>query len=137
MPHIRGTAFGFKDGDFVVGGKIIEDAKMQAVILATHRGAVKKMKLSEFEMSSRAKRGVVMLRELKSRPHKVAGIEIARSGEEIVLLTEKHAVHQFDAGSIGYSDRYSNGSFVVDEADTGIVIQVIKNETASGQSDGQ
>lgn len=51
-----------KDGDYVVGGKMIEPDSKCSIIISTQRGSVKKMKLKEFEKASRAKRGVVVLR---------------------------------------------------------------------------
>lgn len=52
-----------KDGDTVVSGQILHET--DSLILVTQRGAIKRMNLSEFEKTSRAKRGVIMLRELK------------------------------------------------------------------------
>lgn len=61
-----------KDGDFVVSGEILHES--DSLVLFTQRGAVKRMSLSEFEKTSRAKRGVVMLRELKKNPHRVVSL---------------------------------------------------------------
>ncbi|SEM16639.1 DNA topoisomerase IV subunit A [Mesobacillus persicus] len=108
-----------KDGDSVVGGKLIENEKEQSIVLATHRGAIKRMKLSEFELSTRAKRGMITLRELKSNPHRVVGFEAARATDEIFLLTEKQKVFSLKPESLRFNDRYSNGSFLFDENESG------------------
>lgn len=110
-----------KEGDFVAGGQIISNPENEFVILVTQRGALKKMKLSEFELASRAKRGVVMLRELKSNPHRVAGMVIASEGDDVVIHTEKGTREVISVDQIKWSDRYSNGSFVLDEAEAGEV----------------
>jgi topoisomerase IV subunit A len=117
-----------KDGDYVIGGKIIDGAKEQSIILATQRGAVKKMKLSEFEIGSRAKRGVIMLRELKSNPHRVAGFEVAKNQDEIFLFTEKQQTFSIKPESLRFNDRYSNGSFVFDENESGKLQELWKQE---------
>ncbi|MGM0901019.1 MAG: DNA topoisomerase IV subunit A [Bacillota bacterium] len=117
-----------KDGDIVIGGKIIEAAKDQSIILATQRGAVKKMKLREFELGSRAKRGVIMLRELKSNPHRVAGFEVAKNQDEIFLFTEKQQTFSLKPESLRFNDRYSNGSFVFDENESGKLQELWKQE---------
>ncbi len=52
-----------KDGDTVVSGQILHET--DSLVLVTQRGAIKRMNLSEFEKTSRAKRGVIILRELK------------------------------------------------------------------------
>jgi topoisomerase-4 subunit A len=113
-----------KDGDFVVGGKIINPECKQAIIIATQRGSVKKMKLKEFEKATRAKRGVVILRELKANPHRVIGFVISDDQDEIFLQTEKGQIESFKSSALKLSDRYSNGSFLLDEADSGKVTTI-------------
>ncbi|MGX1264323.1 topoisomerase-4 subunit A [Rossellomorea marisflavi] len=113
-----------KEDDFVVSGKIITTPEKQAVVLATHRGAIKKMKLSEFEKTGRAKRGVIMLRELKSNPHRVSGAEIVTDKQSVTLLTSKGKLETVQVSSIRFNDRYSNGSFVIDEGDSGAVTRL-------------
>jgi topoisomerase IV subunit A len=117
-----------KDGDFVIGGKVVDDSNKQSIFVVTQRGAVKKMKFSEFEVTSRAKRGVVMLRELKSNPHRLAGMEIVRNEEYVSILTKKGIIETIQSSNLRPNDRYSNGSFVIDEADSGTVISSWKEE---------
>jgi topoisomerase IV subunit A len=118
-----------KEGDFVVGGKLLDPAAKQAVIIATQRGSVKKMKLKEFEKASRAKRGVVILRELKANPHRVIGFVITDDQDEIFIQTEKGQTESFKSSDLKGSDRYSNGSFFLDEADSGKVVSIWKEES--------
>lgn len=108
-----------KDGDYVVGGKIIDNNQNHSIVIATQRGAVKKMKLSEFEKTSRAKRGVVMLRELKANPHRIIGVEAVRGEDEVFFQSEKQQIVSVKASELRFSDRYTNGSFLVDESETG------------------
>ncbi|MEW8970700.1 MAG: DNA topoisomerase IV subunit A, partial [Mesobacillus sp.] len=100
-----------KDGDYVVGGKMIDTNQGHSIVIATQRGAVKKMKLSEFEKTSRAKRGVVMLRELKANPHRIIGVEAVRDEDEVFFQTEKQQIVSLKASELRFNDRYSNGSF--------------------------
>ncbi|MDQ0268602.1 DNA topoisomerase IV subunit A [Cytobacillus purgationiresistens] len=108
-----------KDEDFVVGGQMIHQTKGESIVIATQRGAIKKMKLDEFEKTSRAKRGVVMLRELKSNPHRVIGMFIAKAQDDVFIRSEKGAVESVSTASIRFNDRYSNGSFIIDESVSG------------------
>ncbi len=126
-----------KDGDFVIGGKIINAALEQSIIFATQRGAMKKMKLSEFELSSRAKRGVITLRELKSNPHRIAGFEVAKKEDEIFLLTEKQQIFSIKPDSLRFNDRYSNGSFLFDENESGKVEEMWKIEAPEDENKGE
>lgn len=115
-----------KDGDTVVGGKILTPESDQTIVISTQRGAVKRMKLKEFEKTSRAKRGVVILRELKANPHRVMGFVVAHNQDIIFILTEKGHIETIKAEEIRFSDRYSNGSFILDEGDHGKVTTVWK-----------
>jgi len=108
-----------KDGDYVTGGKIKDSEEQPAVVIATQRGAIKKMKLSEFEIASRAKRGVVILRELKANPHYVIGFVFANEQDTILIETEKGIIEQTNTATIRFNDRYSNGSFLFDEEQNG------------------
>jgi topoisomerase IV subunit A len=117
-----------KDGDYVVGGKIIDNNQKHSIVIATQRGAVKKMKLSEFEKTSRAKRGVVMLRELKANPHRIIGVEAVQDEEELFFQSEKQHIVSVKASELRFSDRYTNGSFLVDESETGKLTGLWKSE---------
>ncbi|EIM05172.1 DNA topoisomerase IV subunit A [Planococcus antarcticus DSM 14505] len=110
-----------KDGDEAVSAVMIDPEVKQELVLITHRGAAKKMKLQEFESGNRAKRGVVMLRELKSNPHRVVAVIGATGKEEIILETAKGIRISLVANSLKNVDRYSNGSFIADEATDGQV----------------
>ncbi|MFB1080978.1 DNA topoisomerase IV subunit A [Jeotgalibacillus sp. JSM ZJ347] len=114
-----------KDNDFVVSAILAEDE--DSLIAVTHRGAVKKMSVSEFEKGSRAKRGLIMLRELKRNPHRLVQLFNASRTDEFVLTTEKGDRTVISASSLRNNDRYSNGSFIVDENEKGNVVQVWKN----------
>ncbi|MCM3584427.1 DNA topoisomerase IV subunit A [Mesobacillus maritimus] len=117
-----------KDGDYVIGGKVIEADRDQVIIIATQRGAIKKMKLTDFEPTSRAKRGVVVLRELKTNPHRIIGFEVAQNKDEVFLLTEKQQIFSVKPESLRFNDRYSNGSFLFDENESGKLQELWKVE---------
>ncbi|MED4354439.1 DNA topoisomerase IV subunit A [Schinkia azotoformans] len=116
-----------KDEDYVVSGFIFDPTEKPDFVLITHRGAAKRMNLKEFEKTSRAKRGVVMLRELKANPHKVTGILSASENETVYFKTEKDFIESLNPNDLRENDRYSNGSFVIDIAEKGEVKQVWKS----------
>ena len=118
-----------KDGDEVVSAVMIDPEVKQELVLVTQRGAAKKMKLQEFESGSRAKRGVVMLRELKSNPHRVVAVIGATGKEEVLLETAKGIRIPLVANSLKNVDRYSNGSFIVDESSDGKVVAAHRIES--------
>ncbi len=108
-----------KEGDYVTGGKVKETNSQPSIVIVTHRGSIKRMKLSEFELTTRAKRGVVILRELKANPHHVIGFVFANTHDMIFIETEKGIIESIDSNDIRYNDRYSNGSFLFDESESG------------------
>src|SRR5690606_39053005 len=117
-----------KDGDEVVSAILINPEEKQDLVLVTQRGAAKKMKLQEFEVGSRAKRGVVMLREWKSNPHRVVAVMAATGKEEVLLETAKGIRMNLAANNLKPVDRYSNGSFILDEGSDGKVIAAYRIE---------
>ncbi|MBR0578562.1 DNA topoisomerase IV subunit A [Bacillus altitudinis] len=123
-----------KDGDEVVSGQII-DPKNNVLVLTTQRGAVKRMNLSEFDKTSRAKRGVIMLRELKKNPHRIVAVIAASLHDTLEIDTEKGATIPLDISTLRANDRYSNGSFILDEEEQGEVTQVLLSPAASDQDD--
>lgn len=120
-----------KEGDYVVSAHPIADEDERYLVIATQRGAVKKMPLSEFAKTSRAKRGVVVLRELKTNPHRiVASVMSDRDDDMLFIRTETGAIEALSASSLRVADRYSNGSFVIDSDEAGNVIDMWKQTSS-------
>lgn len=121
-------AINLKDGDSVIGGLLINRNQAKTdVMMITQRGSVKKMNLSDFDTLGRAKRGLMVLRELKKMPHRlVAMVEVTKE-TEIVILTTKDKEILLSSQNYQVSDRYSNGSFVLDESVDGepVLVQVV------------
>ncbi|MBC6309330.1 DNA topoisomerase IV subunit A [Listeria sp. FSL L7-1582] len=108
-------AMNLKADDFIVGAKVIVPSEKRDLVLLTQRGSAKRMKLSEFEPISRAKRGLLMLRELKNSPHRFISLDLADSKDIIHVATDKEVVVNLDISNLRVTDRYSNGSFIMDE----------------------
>ncbi|QPC46485.1 DNA topoisomerase IV subunit A [Mangrovibacillus cuniculi] len=111
-----------KEDDKVIGAGLIRANTSPNIIVTTQRGAMKKMKLNEFEKSSRAKRGSVMLRELKNNPHRLVSLVVTEEDVLVHLVTTKGYVEEVSTGDLRFGERYSNGSFYVDDTDQGTVI---------------
>jgi topoisomerase IV subunit A len=124
-----------KDGDFVVNGKVFDPTHSPDIVVVTQRGAIKRMKLTEFEKASRAKRGVVMLRELKANPHRIVGFAFVSKQDEVLLKMKNGTTESIKPEDFRPTDRYSNGSFVVDTNDTGDVVELLKLPKKDKQSE--
>lgn len=119
-PNAKGVkAINLKEGDYVVSGLIVSaTSNDNLVMIVTHRGAIKKMNLSDFDVISRAKRGLLVLRELKSNPHRMRLlIKVEDENESITIRTDENKEFTFKPKDYNISDRYSNGSFILEEVD--------------------
>lgn len=116
-----------KKDDFVVNGLSFSLDEDVYFLLVTQRGAVKKMSITEFDKSTRAKRGLIMLRELKKQPHRIVGLDRAFEQDTFTLVTEKGTNPTVQSNEYKATDRYSNGSFVLDSTLTGEVKAIVKD----------
>ena len=114
-----------KDNDYVVNGQIISD-DISDLFIVTQRGACKRMKIDAFEKTSRARRGVHMLRELKTKPHRIIGFYTISQDEKIRLVTNKEKRIEVVPYGLPISDRNSNGSFIIDADEEGTVLYTSK-----------
>ena len=94
-----------------------EDAQ---VALVTQRGAFKRMKVAEVPLTSRARRGVQILRELKRNPHRIVAGMVVAAGKQLEVMTTTGQVLPVDPAAFPVGDRYSNGSFILDPQTDGI-----------------
>ncbi|KYD31331.1 DNA topoisomerase IV subunit A [Parageobacillus toebii] len=116
-----------KEGDYVVSAHPIGKEEHMYLVIATQRGAVKKMPLSEFEKTSRAKRGVVMLRELKTNPHRIVASILTEGDDDVLFIrTETGVTETVSTASLRTADRYSNGSFIIDSDEAGAIMDIWK-----------
>ncbi|MFU0791077.1 DNA topoisomerase IV subunit A [Virgibacillus proomii] len=120
-------AIHLKEDEQVVNGELFDELSKPSLVVLTQRGACKRMKLSEFEKSNRAKRGLLMLRELKSKPHRIRGFFLVNEHDTINFKTNNGEIHRVFPLELSNSDRYSNGSFIVDTDTKGEVISAWKN----------
>ncbi|MBC2173557.1 DNA topoisomerase IV subunit A [Listeria booriae] len=116
-------AINLKAGDFVAGAVVIAPDEKKDLVLITQRGSAKRMKLSEFEPISRAKRGLLMLRELKNSPHRFISLDLADNSDIIHIATNKEVVVDLNVANLRVTDRYSNGSFIMDEQLEGVPVE--------------
>lgn len=88
--------------------------EQSALGLLTTRGSFKKMKVTEIPMTSRARRGVQILRELKSKPHRVFTAFLIVPDQRLEVTTETEKVITVEPNAHNFNERYSNGSYMFD-----------------------
>jgi topoisomerase-4 subunit A len=132
IPEVGARAAGVKSMDLredEIANFVLVNENDQ-IGLITNRGSFKKMKVSEISVTSRARRGVQILRELKKDPHRVADIEIVEPGEAFEVKTSRGLIHDILPVEHPLNERYSNGSFLVDVESEGTPISMNLKEVA-------
>ncbi len=121
-------AVNLKDEDVVVAAFI---SNTSSVYLLTQRGSLKRMATEEIPVTSRTKRGLQVLRELKAKPHRVfaAGPVLTDQGDFDLFSTANEdettsqvlhvqsktgKLYDVDVTQLSLSERTSNGSFISD-----------------------
>ena len=97
--------------------------------LLTQRGSLKRVSIDEIPATSRAKRGLQVLRELKNKPHRVflAGAvaeqgfvgdlfstEVDGNDQTLLVQSNKGTIYESRLQDLNLSERTSNGSFISD-----------------------
>ena len=97
--------------------------------LLTQRGGLKRVSIEEIPATSRAKRGLQVLRELKNKPHRVflAGAvaeqgfvgdlfstEVDGNDQTLIVQSNKGTIYESRLQDLNLSERTSNGSFISD-----------------------
>ncbi|MFD1455699.1 DNA topoisomerase IV subunit A [Levilactobacillus lanxiensis] len=102
-----------RDDDEVVNLALVTDS--DTIAMVTTRGAFKRLAMKEISVTSRARRGVIVLRELKRDPHQIVDFMTIPSGNPALeIITSRERTHDVMPTDHPLSGRYSNGSFVVD-----------------------
>lgn len=117
-----------KEEDYVVNGLLVLAEGDTPIVIVSQRGAVKRMLAQEISQTSRAKRGVTVLRELKKQPHRVIYMSEGHA-KTMTLINQKGQELSIDPTDYTIGDRTSNGSFVLDEKKGGEVQMVIDSPT--------
>ena len=112
-------AINLRKEDFVAGAMVYSlEHKVVSAFLTTQRGAVKRFNVLEIPMLTRAKRGLMVLRELKAKPHRVVFLdgEITSTNEYTIVAGngETKVVRPMDLTLV---DRTSNGSALLGDND--------------------
>ena len=107
-------------------------ANTDSLYILTQRGALKRMAVADIPVTSRANRGLQVLHDLKSKPHRVfqagpvfeeqlAELDLfssdnpAAEEEQILsIVSSKGTTYEVNLADLGLSERTSNGSFISD-----------------------
>ena len=89
------------------------DDELEYISIITEKGTGKRVRLTEFDKSSRAKRGLMILREVKSNPYKVLKAFAVNTKHMVGIKTSK--LDYLKLTDLTIADRYSTGSNISKE----------------------
>ena len=92
--------------DFVVSAASFTDENFITII--TDKGTAKRIKIEEFDVIARARRGVLAVRDVKTNPYHIINSFISNNKQEIGILTDEINFHKITEFPI--CDRYQTGA---------------------------
>ncbi|MFC3931770.1 DNA topoisomerase IV subunit A [Streptococcus dentapri] len=123
-------AINLKDGDIIKSAFI---TNTKTFFILTQRGSLKRISVADLPLAKRAGRGLQVLRELKSKPHRVflAGPVLSDANSEeldlfgtearinddpqiLEVISKTGTIDRINLVDLGLSERTSNGSFISD-----------------------
>lgn len=115
-----------KEGDQVIGFYVLnpEFEQLMTLGLITQRGAFKQLAVDDINLITRAKRGVQIMRELKTKPHRLVDSVCYGQNHELLLTTGSQRHITIKTSDFPVDSRYSNGSFVMDPMTEGRPIRL-------------
>lgn len=126
-------AINLKDNDYLVSAS--KEISSSFYVL-TQRASLKRLKVSEIPLTNRANRGILILRELKTKPHRIFSANFIKDNNhqieqtlfikndiseqhlmELVMILTDGQKYQTILEDLSFSERTSNGSFIADNLD--------------------
>ncbi len=114
-------AISLKDNDNVVSGDVYNGEDY--VLVLTDKSTAKRVKVSEFEKTSRARRGVQIIRDVKTNPYHIINSFIINNKNNIGIIF-KEDIEYKKVTDIPILDRYSTGNSLSNQAINGMFIGV-------------
>ena len=99
--------------DFVVS-TFVFDKSLEYVTIFTSNRTAKRVRLEEFEKSSRARRGLILLREVKTNPYKVRKVFVIQN-RGYFGIKKSTDIENIKNTEITIADRYKTGSTISKE----------------------
>jgi DNA topoisomerase IV, A subunit, Gram-positive len=93
--------------DFVIGMNLYKDDEYIAII--TNKNTGKRVKISEFEVTSRARKGVQIIRDVKTNPYYILKTFIM-TAKQVIGLKSDNDIVEIKSTELPIADRYSTGS---------------------------
>ncbi|MBM7617552.1 topoisomerase-4 subunit A [Weissella uvarum] len=114
------------EDDWITGMMIHHQDAKQALAIISNRGAFKWMDIDEIPVTSRARKGVAIMRELKKEPHRIVkSVGLNQENPDLLtILTSTDQTIEINPADHPMGQRYSNGSFVLDAQTDGVPLDM-------------
>ena len=96
--------------DTVVSGELFDNTTYISII--TDKGTAKRLKFEELEQGTRANRGTLLMKAIKSNPSKIINVYLLSGKENLGIVTDNY-IKYIKINDIAIMDRLSNGSYIV------------------------
>ena len=93
--------------DYVISGISFNETAEYALFI-TDKGTGKRVKISEFDLMTRARKGLLAIRDVKTNPYKLIYASVINHKKEIGILTDEITYHK--SSEFPICDRYQTGS---------------------------
>lgn len=113
--------------DFVVSGLLFDDSYEYLTIL-TDKGTGKRLRLSDIERSVRARRGTLIIREVKTNPHRVIKT-FKLKNKELLGIKNNNDIDIIKITELPIMDRLSTGSSISKSISDAFVVKEMENNT--------
>ena len=96
--------------DYIVSANMFDFNQDEYITVITDKGTAKRVRLNEFELLSRARRGLQIVREVKTNPYKVLKTFVVDNKEFIGIKNDD--IKTMKLTELPIADRYSTGSLI-------------------------
>lgn len=111
--------------DHLISVNNFDYEKDEYIVIITDKGTGKRVRLTEFELSTRARRGLLVLREVKTNPYKILKTFITDSKNYIGI--KNNSINTLKLTELPISDRYSTGKEITKHnLDDAFIIATLK-----------
>lgn len=97
--------------DSVVSGNVFDEKKAEYITLFTTKNTAKRIKIAEFEPIARGRKGLLIIREVKTNPYYIKNAFVLSHRDTIIIKTTE-GFKAIKITELPITDRYSTGASV-------------------------
>ena len=119
--------------DEVVTGLLFNKEENEFITILTDKGTAKRMRFSEIDMGTRANRGLLFMKTIKSNPSHIVKAYVTNPKNTITIISDNYT-KEAKLTEISIMDRYSNGSYIIKDKIIGSYLntEVLSKENFEG-----